>query len=142
MRQEAMRSLVTSDGRIWKRLTRPQRKLVTFILENPSVAGGSISGICEGAGVNRKIYYSLIGDERMGSLLPEVLDYILSSELLPVVKVIIQKAKAGSAKHGEMFLKICGLLKMDGTQILQVFQGGSLEPKLMSEIEVNKLLGI
>lgn len=79
----------------------------------------------------------------MGSLLPEVLDYILSSELLPVVKVIIQKAKAGSAKHGEMFLKICGLLKMDGTQILQVFNQG--EPRgssLLTEREIDQLMGL
>jgi hypothetical protein len=81
----------------------------------------------------------MLENPRLGTLLPEALDYLLSQQLIPVIQEIIRRALEGSAKHGELILKVSGLLQSEQPQILQVF-GNRNEEGLMTSSDIQRLI--
>lgn len=121
-------------------LTPSQKRLLKVITE--SKGGESVSSLCETARCSTKVWYRMIEHPRLGTLLPEALDYLLGQQLVPVVQTIIKKALEGSAKHGELVLKISGLIgSEEGTKILQVFGQKEGQEQYLTDAQVDRLLG-
>jgi len=121
-------------------LTAPQKRLLKVIIE--SKGGEPISHLCEKAKVSNKVWYRMISHPKLGTLLPEALDYLLGQQLIPVLQVIVKKALEGSGKHAELVLKVSGLIgSEESTKILQVFGSKESQGEYLSDADINRLLG-
>ena len=133
-----MRSVVWNGGSR-QVLSRNEKKLLKTIVE--SKGGEPISSLCERAHVSPKTWYRMIENPKLGTLLPEALDYLLGQQLIPVIQVIIKRALEGSAKHGELVLKISGLLASEEPKILQIFSSKGEGTKFLTDADIDRLLG-
>jgi hypothetical protein len=126
-------------GEVQHSLTKGQKKLLKKMVESKGLK--NISQICDEAGVSTKVYYRMLNHPRLGTLLPEALNYLMSEALLPVLKTVVQKAHEGSAKHAELLFKIGGLIGSDeSAKIIQIFKQGETG-SFMTDLEIKRLLG-
>ena len=129
-----MRSVIVSGG-TRQVLSRSEKKLLKAVIEGGG--GLTITELCKRAKVSPKVWYRLIGDPQIGSLLPEALDFLLSQQLIPVISMVIKRALEGSAKHAELVCKISGLIgSEEGTRILQVFGSADTKEQFLGEAQI------
>jgi len=138
-----LKSMIRYNG-LGHTLTSKQRKLIKFIVKSasmPSKGPLNISELCSGAGVSTKVWYGLIEDPNMKEVLPAAIDYLLGMSLIPVIQKLIERALAGSAKHSELFLKLCDLLQPDAqTKILQVFGKEGQQGTLLTSEQIRAMI--
>jgi hypothetical protein len=133
-----LRLLTGKDGQTKRLLSRAEKKLLRKI--GNAKGGESVTEICEGAGVDRRIYYRMLEDPEFKALLPEAIDHLLGEQLIPVVHSVIKRAIEGSAKHSELVFKLAGLISSDdAVKILQVFSDRNGD-RLMTDSDINKIL--
>jgi hypothetical protein len=103
-------------------LTKKQKKLIKTIAESKTPL--NISEACEKAKVTRQVWYTLIENPSMGTLLPETLNYLMAHRLIPIVNKVAQRAEEGSAAHAVIALRMVHLLEdrePNPTKIIQIF---------------------
>jgi ribosomal protein S13 len=124
-----------------KNVTPQRRKLLKAMVKLP---GASIPEICKEAGVSDRTYYRMIAEPDFAAVLPDILDYLISQQLVPLVQSTFQRALAGSAKHSELIFKIAKLIGAEeGTKILQVFnKDGEQQTRFLSDREIEALLEV
>jgi hypothetical protein len=76
----------------------------------------------------------------MSELLPNFIDSLLASSLVPVIEKVVERSLAGSAKHSEIVLKLAGLLGTDETKILQVFNKGPERDVLLTTQQIAQMI--
>ena len=134
-----MHNLIWKGDESRQALSKKEKKLLQAII----ASGGneSIADLCKRVKVSTKTYYRMINNPGLKSLLPSAIDFLLGQQLIPVIQIIVKKAMDGSAKHSELLLKISGLISADETKILQVFGKNDGEQLLLTEGQINKMLG-
>jgi hypothetical protein len=108
----------------WQRGTRQGlSKAEKRLLRRMSNAKGgeSIVELCKDAKTTTKTYYKLIHNPKLGSMLPQAIDFLVGEQMLPVIANIIQRSLSGSAKHSELLLKLANLIGDGETKVLQIF---------------------
>ncbi len=122
-------------------LNKQEKRLIRTI-SNAKEPFGSISDMCKTAKVKPQVYYRLIESEEHANLLAEACSSLIKSEILPVIKIVLQRAHQGSAKHAEIALRLSGLLTntVSETKILNIFNQGAEEPLLGSD-GIRRLIG-
>jgi len=124
-------------------LTKNEKKLLKVIVNHagtPSKGPMNISELCKEAKVSNKVWYNLVENPEMATLLPEALDYLLGQQIIPVVQKVVERALAGSAKHAELVFRLSGLLQDGQTKILQVFGKESTEGAFLTEQQISEML--
>jgi len=124
-----------------KNVTPQRRKLLKAMVKLP---GASIPEICKEAGVSEKTYYRMVSEPDFAAVLPDILDFLISQQLVPLVQSTFKRALAGSAKHSELIFKISKLIGAEeGTKILQVFnKDGEQQTRFLSDSEIEALLEV
>jgi hypothetical protein len=134
-----MKSMVRYGGR-GHNLSRGEKKILKVIIESKGPM--NISEICQRAKVSQKVWYRMVENPEMATLLPEALDYLLGQQLIPVVQKVAERALEGSAKHAELLFKLSGLLEEGQTKILQVFGKEGEEGAFLTEQQINRMIGV
>lgn len=125
-----------------KNVTPQRRKLLKAMVKLP---GASIPDICREAGVSEKTYYRMVSEPDFAAVLPDMLDYLISQQLMPLVQSTFKRALDGSAKHAELVFKISKLIGGDeGAKILQVFNNSDADQKtrFLSDAEIEAILEV
>jgi len=131
-----MHQVVTARGS--KRvLSRGEKKLLDAISRSDS--NTTIAEICAKAKVNPKTYYRMIHGPDFTNLVP-ALNYVVTEQMLPVVKVVIARALAGSAKHAELLFRVSGLMGADETKILQIFGSDEVKQEFLGEAQLQNYI--
>jgi len=127
----------------WKRfrLSPSRRKFMNMMAKMP---GSSISEIARKAKVPEKVYYRMLEDPELATILPDILNDLVAQRLIPLINSVSDRALQGSAKHAELIFKISKLIGPDGeTKVLQVFnrqvQG---KTQFLTDQEINGLLAL
>jgi len=132
-----MRDVVWKDGGARQELSKKEKRCLTELMK-----GGTITEVCKRAKCSPQTYYRMIHNPKIGSLLPEAIDFLLSQQLVPMVQIIVKRALEGSAKHAELVLKIAGLIGgEEGTRILQIFGSKGEGTKFLSSNDIDVLIG-
>lgn len=136
-----MRVAISAKGLPRYFLNKQEKRLIRTI-SNAKEPFGSISDMCKAARVKTNVYYRLIESEEHSNLLAEACSNLIKSQILPVIKIVLQRAQQGSAKHAEIALRLSGLLTntVSETRILNIFNQGAEEPLLGSE-GIKRMIG-
>ena len=118
-------------------LSRGEKRLLDAIAKSDTTA--TIVEICQKAKVNPKVYYRMIHGPDFTNLVP-ALNYVVTEQMLPVVKVVIAKALQGSAKHAELLFRVSGLMGADETKILQIFGSDEVKQEFLGEAQLQNYI--
>ena len=136
-----MRAIVTRTDGIQYLLSKKERDILEVIAEAEKPL--TIVEICERAGCTTKTYQNFMNRKDFRELLGPCLNYLVEKNLIPIVASLVSRSKQGSQKHQELLFKLLGLLKENHPALVQIFNfGQEKEEGLMTEAEINKLLGM
>lgn len=135
-----MRAIQTRTDGIHYLLSKKERDILEVIAEAEKPL--TIVEICERASCTTKTYQNFMNKKNFRELIAPALNYLIEKNLIPIVGSLLSKSKQGSVKHQELLFKLLGLLKENHPALVQIFNFGAQEEDLMSEAEINKLLGV
>ena len=118
-------------------LSRGEKRLLDVIAKSDTDT--TISQICARARVSEKTYYRMIHGPDFTNLVP-ALNYVVTEQMLPVVKVVIARALAGSAKHAELLFRVSGLMGADETKVLQIFGSDEVKQEFLGEAQLQNYI--
>ena len=136
-----MREIVTRTDGIQYLLSKKERDILEVIAEAEKPL--TIVEICERAKCTTKTYQNFMNKKNFRDLLGPCLNYLVEKNLPLIVGSLVSRSKQGSQKHQELLFRLLGLLRDNRPEIVNIFNFGQKEEAgLMSEEEVNKLLGM
>ena len=136
-----MKTLMTRTDGVQYLLSRKEKSILEVISEQEKPL--TIKEICERAGCTTKTYQNFMNRKDFRELLGPCLNYLVEKNLPLIVGSLVSRSKQGSQKHQELLFRLLGLLRDNRPEIVNIFNFGQKEEAgLMSEEEVNKLLGM
>lgn len=91
-------------------MTPQRRALLRAMVKLP---GAPVADLCREAKCSEATYYRMVEEPDFTAILPDVLDYLISQQLVPVVQTTVKHALKGSAKHAELMFKISKLIGVE-----------------------------
>lgn len=136
-----MRALMTRTDGVQYLLSRKEKNILEVIAEAERPL--TVNEISERAGCTTKTYQNFMSKSNFRELLVPALNYLVERNLISIVGSLIANSKRGSQKHQELLFKLIGMLRDNRPELIQIFNfGREKEESLMTEAEVNKLLGV